>query len=75
MAILTIDLPDDQHLLLKQLAASKGISINQLMTELSTQLLAEFNAQTRFQKMAQKGNVQEGLDLLTKLDSLLSSSD
>ncbi|MGK7932236.1 MAG: toxin-antitoxin system HicB family antitoxin [Microcystaceae cyanobacterium] len=73
MATLTIDLPDDQHLRLKQLAASKGISVNQLIQELSTKVLAECDARNRFNHMEQKGNIQEGLDLLDKLDSLLSS--
>jgi predicted transcriptional regulator len=70
MATLTIRLPDDKHRRLKELAQTRGISINKLMEELSTIALAEFDAHTRFKAMAAKGNLEEGLKLLAKLDSL-----
>jgi len=38
MATLTIRLPDDKHTRLKELAQSRGISVNKLMEELSTGL-------------------------------------
>jgi len=69
MATLTIRLPDDKHTRLKELAQSRGISINKLMEELSTIVLTEFDTYTRFKVMAARGNVQEGLRLLDKLDS------
>lgn len=74
MATLTIRLPDDKHLRLKELAKTRGMSVNKLMEELSTIALAEFDAHTRFKAIAQKGNLEEGLELLDKLDSLLSKS-
>ncbi len=49
----------------------RGMSVNKLMEELSTIALAEFDAHTRFKAMAQQGNLQEGLELLDKLDFLL----
>ncbi|MEO1299017.1 MAG: ribbon-helix-helix protein, CopG family [Cyanobacteria bacterium J06636_16] len=70
MATLTIRLPDDKHERLKELAQSRGISVNKLMEELSTIALAEFDALTRFKAMAAVGNSEEGLRLLEKLDSL-----
>jgi predicted transcriptional regulator len=70
MATLTIRLPDDKHERLKDLAQSRGISINKLIEELSTVALAEFDAFTRFKAMAAMGNPQEGLRLLDKLDAL-----
>ncbi len=70
MATLTIRLPDDKHTRLKELAQTRGISINKLMEELSTIALAEFDAYTRFKAMAASGNPEEGLKLLAKLDSL-----
>ncbi|ACK65068.1 conserved hypothetical protein [Rippkaea orientalis PCC 8801] len=73
MATLTIRLPDDKHLRLKQLAQAKGISINKLMEELSTIALAEFDTESRFKAMAAKGNVAEGLKILAKLDELQDS--
>ena len=69
MATLTIRLPDDKHTRLKELAQTRGISINKLMEELSTIALAEFDAYTRFKAMAAEGNPEEGLKLLAKLDS------
>jgi hypothetical protein len=70
MATLTIRLPDDKHERLKELAQSRGISINKLIEELSTIALVEFDAFTRFKAMAAMGNPQEGLRLLEKLDAL-----
>ena len=72
MATLTVRLPDDKHMRLKALAKRKHISINKLMEELSTQAIAEFDAETRFRAMAAKGNVDEGLAILNKLDSSFS---
>ena len=69
MATLTIRLPDDKHTRLKELAQSRGISINKLMEELSTIVLTEFDTYTRFKVMAARGNVQEGLRILDKLDT------
>lgn len=70
MATLTIRLPDDKHTRLKELAQSRGISVNKLIEELSTIALAEFDAYTRFKVMASYGEPNEGLRLLDKLDSL-----
>jgi predicted DNA-binding ribbon-helix-helix protein len=70
MAALTIRLPDDKHTRLKKLAESKGISINELIEELSTIALVEFDTHTRFKAMATQGNPEEGLKLLAKLDAL-----
>ena len=75
MATLTIRLPDDKHERLKELAQSRGISVNKLMEELSTIVLAEFDAYTRFKAMAAIGNPQEGLNLLDKLDALTKSTN
>jgi predicted transcriptional regulator len=72
MATLTIELPDDKHTYLQQLAQTKGITINQLMEEISTIALSEFSAYTRFKEMADRGDRAEGLRLLEKLDELSS---
>jgi predicted transcriptional regulator len=68
MATLTIRLPDDKHNRLKELAQTKGISVNKLIEELSTIALAEFDAHTRFKAMAATGNLEAGLKILAKLD-------
>ncbi|NJK52154.1 MAG: ribbon-helix-helix protein, CopG family [Leptolyngbyaceae cyanobacterium SU_3_3] len=70
MATLTIRLPDDKHSRLKELAQSRGMSINKLMEELSTIALAEFDTYNRFKVMAAMGNSEEGLAILDKLDRL-----
>jgi len=68
MGTLTIRLPDDRHLRLKELAKYRKISVNKLMEELSTIALAEFDSETRFKAMASKGSRSEGLKILNKLD-------
>ncbi|NJN75210.1 MAG: toxin-antitoxin system HicB family antitoxin [Synechococcaceae cyanobacterium RL_1_2] len=75
MAMLTIRLPDDKHLRLKELAKSRGISLNKLMEELSNVALAEFDAHTRFNALAAKGDPQQGLLLLEKLDQHFSKEN
>jgi predicted transcriptional regulator len=73
MATLTVRIPDDKHLRLKQLAEAKGISINKLIEELSTVALAEFDTHNRFKLLAARGNVSKGLEILDKLDLLADS--
>jgi hypothetical protein len=45
------------------------------MEELSTIALTEFDAHTRFQVMAARGNSEEGLKLLDKLDYLTNQKN
>jgi predicted transcriptional regulator len=74
MATLTIRIPDDKHTRLKELAQTRGISINKLMEELSTIAITEFDTYTRFKAMATTGNPEEGLRILAKLDALIDSN-
>lgn len=69
MATLTIRLPDDKHSRLKDLAAYKHTSLNKLFEELSTQIIAEFDSETRFRALATQGNPEKGIELLDKLDA------
>ncbi len=69
MPSLTIYLPDDKHYLLKELAKTRGISVNKLIEELSTIALVEFDAENRFKAIAAKGNVEEGLKILDNINS------
>ncbi|PZD75514.1 hypothetical protein C1752_00137 [Acaryochloris thomasi RCC1774] len=73
MATLTIRIPDDKHSRLKALASHRKISVNKLIEELSTQALAEFDAETRFRAMAACGSVEKGLSVLNKLDAHFGS--
>lgn len=68
MSALTLRLPDDKHLRLKALARDRGTSVNRLIGEMTTVMLAEFDAETRFRARAAAGagRIDEGLDLLGK---------
>ncbi len=68
MATMTIRIPDDKHERLKRLAASRGMSLNKLFEEFSTQAIAEADAYARFQIYATKGDAGRGLETLEKLD-------
>ena len=68
MTTLTIRLPEDTSLRLKQLAASRGMSLNKLMEELGTAALAAHDAETRFLTLAGAGDRQAALAVLARLD-------
>ena len=55
MTALTVRLPDDKHRRLKALAKSRGTPLNRLIDEMTTLMLAEFDAETRFQVRAARG--------------------
>jgi hypothetical protein len=44
------------------------MSINRLMDELATSALTQYDTETRFQALAQRGSRKRGLALLDKLD-------
>lgn len=68
MTALTVRLPDEKHLRLKALAKSRGTPLNRLIDEMTTLMLAEFDAETRFRARAAggAGKVARGLALLKK---------
>lgn len=68
MSTLTIRLPDDTAQRLKNLAQTRGLSINKLMEELSTQAIAAFDAETRFRALAARGDAAQALAILDRLD-------
>ncbi|MEN2979664.1 ribbon-helix-helix protein, CopG family [Tistrella bauzanensis] len=68
MSTLTIRLPDDTAQRLKQLAASRGVSLNKLMEELGTTALAAHDAEIRFRAAAADADRQGALDILDRLD-------
>jgi predicted transcriptional regulator len=67
MSTLTIRLPDDKHDRLKALAESRQISVNRLVDELATVALANFDARTRFDARAGRGNVNKALAIINRL--------
>ncbi len=72
MATLTIRIPDDKHDRLKALARYRRVSVNKLIEEFSTQALAEFDSEVRFQALAARGDTAQGLEILEKLDAFFS---
>jgi len=68
MSALTIRLPDDKYQRLKELSKRRRTSVNRLIDEMATLLLAEFDAETRFALRAArgKGRGARGLELLRK---------
>lgn len=68
MSALTVRLPDDKHQRLRLLARSRGTTINRLIDEMASLMLADFDAETRFLARAQAGagKAGRGLDLLKK---------
>lgn len=66
MSALTVRFSDEKHSRLKLLAAARGVSVNKLLDEATTVMLAEFDAETRFKTRAVRGDTQRGLQLLDK---------
>jgi predicted transcriptional regulator len=68
MSALTLRLPDDKHARLRSLARRSGTSVNRLMEEMATVMIAEADAETRFLIRAERGRGQQarGLALLRK---------
>ena len=75
MSALTIRLPDDKHERLRELSRRRGTSLNRLIDEMTTLMLAEFDAETRFLLRAERGRGQaaRGLELLHKAGKKSSS--
>ncbi|MDR1854373.1 MAG: toxin-antitoxin system HicB family antitoxin [Azoarcus sp.] len=68
MSTMTIRLPDDIANRLKNVAQAQKISVNKLMTAISVQTLAAFDAETRFKVMAAEADVPAALAVLDRLD-------
>lgn len=68
MTPLTVRFADEKYQRLKLLAQARGTSVNRLVDEMATAMLAEFDAETRFLIRANrgKGREAEGLALLAK---------
>lgn len=68
MSALTVRLPDDKHQRLRALAQSRGTTLNRLIDEMATAMLAEFDTETRFKLRAARGTgkSERGLALLDK---------
>jgi predicted transcriptional regulator len=70
MSALTVRLPDDKHRRLRALAESRGTTLNRLIDDMATVMLAEFDAETRFRLRAARGAGKQarGVALLDKAE-------
>ena len=68
MSALTVRLADDKHARLRDLARSRGTTLNGLIDEMTTIMLVEHDTELRFRLRAARGEgkIQRGLDLLDK---------
>lgn len=68
MSALTVRLPDDKHARLRALAQSRGTTLNRLIDDMTTMMLVEHDAETRFRLRAARGSgkTERGLELLAK---------
>lgn len=70
MSTLTIRMPDNTHARLRNLARTRGVSINKLIEEMATATLSAYDAEVRFRLMAARGKPERGLAILDRLDTL-----
>jgi hypothetical protein len=68
MSTVTLRLPEDKHARLKALARQQGVSLNRLIDEATSLMIAEYDAEMRFQIRAARGagKTERGLALLAK---------
>jgi len=69
MATLTIRMPDQKAERLKELAKSRGISLNKLIEEWASMGIAEFDAYASFMARAARGSRERGLNALAQLNA------
>jgi hypothetical protein len=69
MSTLTIRMPDATHARLRDLARTRGVSINKLIEEMATATLSAHDAEVRFRLMAARGDPKRALVLLDRLDA------
>ncbi len=71
MSVVTLRINEAKHARLKQLAASRNTSVNQLLEELATVALVQHDMANQFRAAAKSGDASRGLALLKKLDRKL----
>ena len=70
MSTLTIRLPDETAMRIKSLAQMRGLSVNKLIEQMSTQMLTAWDTETRFRTFASSGNISQALAVLDRLDGI-----
>ena len=69
MSTLTIRMPDATHARLRDLARTRGVSINKLIEDMATATLSAHDAEVRFRLLAARGKPERGLAILDRLDA------
>ena len=67
MTAFTVRLPDEAHNRLREVAKQKKMSMNKLFEEMTTIIVTEFDAESRFRARASRGSAEHGLELLETL--------
>jgi len=65
-----VELAEETHRGLKAAADRRGMSIDQLIREMSEAAVASFEAEMKFREMAARGDRKRGLEILDKLDRM-----
>ena len=75
MSTLTLRLPEDLANRLKNVAGTRGVSVNKLIAEISVQALAVYDTENRFKAMAAEANIPAALAVLDRLDEHAAQSN
>lgn len=67
MSVITLRVTEEKHDRIKNLAGSRGVSVNKLIDEAMTLMIAKYDIETRFKARAMKGDVKAGIALLDKV--------
>ena len=70
MVHMKVQISAEKHARVRQLAETRGVSVNKLVNEWVSMAVAEFDAKTRFAMHAARGNVQRGVALLDNVDRI-----
>jgi predicted transcriptional regulator len=68
MSALTVSLSDEKNERLKQIAKARDVSVDQIIDEMVTSIIADFDAEMHFQARAARGagRNERGRELLAK---------
>jgi predicted DNA-binding ribbon-helix-helix protein len=75
MSTLTLRLPEDLANRLKNVAGTRGVSVNKLIAEISLQALAVYDTENRFKTMAAEANIPAAVAVLDRLDEHAAQSN
>ena len=75
MSTVTLRLPEDLTMRLKNVAEARGVSMNKFITEISVQALAAYDTEIRFKAAAAQAHITAALDVLDRLDGHSGNAD